>query len=93
MIVGIFTFEIYLPHSHSLKEKRKITNMIRDKIKTKFNVSIAEIDFFDLWQRAMFGVAIVNNEKRIVDNTFSNIINIIEEKTGLSPFNIETRYE
>ncbi len=93
MIVGIFTFELYLPHSHSLKEKRKIINMIRDRIKAKFNVSIAEVDFFDLWQRAMFGVAIINNEKKIIDNTFSNIIEIIEEKVGISPYNIEARYE
>lgn len=93
MIVGIFTFELYLPHSHSLKEKRKVVNMIRDKIKAKFNVSIAEVDFFELWQRVMFGIAIVNNEKKIVDSMFSNIIDTIEEKTGLSPFNIEARYE
>ncbi len=93
MIVGIFTFELYLPHSHSLKEKRKIINMIRDRIKSKFNVSIAEVDFFDLWQRTMFGVAIINNEKKIIDNTFSNIIDTIEEKVGISPYNIEVRYE
>ena len=93
MIVGIFTFELYLPHSHSLKEKRKIINMIRDRIKSKFNVSIAEVDFFDLWQRTMFGVAIINNEKKIIDNTFLNIIDTIEEKVGISPYNIEVRYE
>ncbi len=93
MIVGIYTFELYLPHSHSLKEKRKIINMIRDRIKSRFNVSIAEVGFFDLWQRTMFGIAIINNEKKIIDNTFSNIIDTIEEKVGISPYNIEVRYE
>jgi uncharacterized protein YlxP (DUF503 family) len=92
MITGIFSFEIYIPHAHSLKEKRKITNMIKDKIK-KFNVSIAEIDFLNLWQRSKFGIAMISNDKKIIDRTFIQIKDTIEKNIGFELLNIEQIYE
>jgi uncharacterized protein YlxP (DUF503 family) len=51
MIVGLLTLELYLFEAQSLKEKRIIIKSLKDRIKNKFNVSVAEVDANDLWQR------------------------------------------
>jgi uncharacterized protein YlxP (DUF503 family) len=59
MIIGVLTLELHLPESNSLKSKRIIIKSLKDRIKNKFNVSIAEIDGNDLWQRCVLGAACV----------------------------------
>jgi len=66
MFVGAVTIELFLPESHSLKEKRKILNSILGKVRFKFNVSIAEIDHQDLWQRSVIGIACVSESSHQV---------------------------
>lgn len=59
MYVVYGRIELFLPYCHSLKEKRKIVNSIVDRIRKRFNISVAEIDYHDLWQRAALGFAAV----------------------------------
>jgi len=59
MFVGAITLELFLPECQSLKAKRQILKSIIDKVRAKFNVSIAEVDNQDLWQRATLGIAYV----------------------------------
>jgi len=59
MFVGAITLELFLPECQSLKAKRQILKSIIDKVRTKFNVSIAEVDNQDLWQRATLGITYV----------------------------------
>lgn len=47
MIIAVIYFEIHIPQAQSLKEKRSAVNSIKKKIRNKFNVSVAEIDFLD----------------------------------------------
>lgn len=74
MIVGVSTIEIYIPQSTSLKEKRKILNRIKSRIKNKFNVSISEVGYIDKWQRALLGVSTVSNSTRMVDSVLSGVL-------------------
>lgn len=78
MLVGVCQVEIFLPQSDSLKAKRFVLSSVKTRIQNKFNVSIAEVDHHDLWQRATLGVAVVTNERRFVDQTFSKIIQFLE---------------
>ena len=55
MPVGLLTLEIHLPYAHSLKEKRMVVQRLRDRLRRKFNVAVAELDHQDLWQRAVLG--------------------------------------
>ena len=50
--IGVLTLELRLENSHSLKEKRHVVQSLKDRLRHKFNVSVAEIDYQDLWQRA-----------------------------------------
>ena len=56
--VGVLTLELRLEHSHSLKDKRHVVEGLKARLRGKFNVAVAEIDYQDLWQRA--AVAAVN---------------------------------
>ena len=51
--VGVITFELRLDDAHSLKDKRHYVKSLKDRLRAKFNVAVAEIDHQDLWQRAL----------------------------------------
>jgi len=55
MPVGLLTLEIHLPYSHSLKEKRAVLRKIKDRLRSRFNVAVAEMDHRDVWQLATLG--------------------------------------
>lgn len=56
MVVALLSLDLHLPGAHSLKEKRMVLRSVKDRLR-RFNVSIAEVDHQDLWQRA--GLAVV----------------------------------
>jgi uncharacterized protein YlxP (DUF503 family) len=60
MFIGMARFEIFIPHSGSLKSKRQVLRPVVDRVRNRLNVSIAEVDHQDLWQRAALGVTCVS---------------------------------
>lgn len=74
MIIGFLSLEIYLPYAHSLKEKRKTIVSFKDRVKKKFNVAFAELDYQDKWQRSKIGMVTLNSRKTMVDAIFQKII-------------------
>jgi uncharacterized protein YlxP (DUF503 family) len=78
MFVGVGQVELFIPESGSLKSKRFVLKSIKTKIRNKFNVSVAEVENNDKWQRASLGIAVVSNDKKIVDSTLNQVINFIE---------------
>lgn len=79
MIIGFLSLEIYLPFSHSLKEKRKRLVSIKDRLKSKYNVAFSEIEYHDKWQRTLIGVVTLNKHKIIVEKTLNKIIDDVQE--------------
>jgi len=73
MIIGFLTLDIYLPYSHSLKEKRKRLVGIRDRLKKKYNIAFSELDYQDKWQRSKIGLVSLNTQKRVVEKLFHKI--------------------
>jgi uncharacterized protein YlxP (DUF503 family) len=60
--VGVLTLELRIAHSHSLKDKRHVVQGLKDRLRHKFNVAVAEIDFQDLWQRSMVAAVTVSSD-------------------------------
>jgi len=77
MIVGILTLELHLYEADSLKAKRIIIKSLKDRIKNKFNVSVAEVGGNDLWQRSVLGAACIANETKVINEIFHRIKNIV----------------
>ena len=80
MLVGLFTVELFIPDSGSLKGKRHVIKSIKDRIRHKFNVSVAEIGDQDLWQKSVFGIACVGTEKKFINGVLDKIIDLISEE-------------
>lgn len=59
MFIGIARFELFIPASASLKDKRRVLRSVTAGIRPRFNVSISEVEFQNLWQRTAFGVSCV----------------------------------
>jgi uncharacterized protein YlxP (DUF503 family) len=59
--IGVITFEIRIEDSHSLKDKRHVVQSLKERLRHKFNVAVAEIDYHDLWQRAAVAAVTVSN--------------------------------
>ncbi len=62
-IVGVLTMELRIEHAHSLKEKRHVVKSLKDRLRHKFNVSVAEIDDMDLHNSAVVAVAVLSASK------------------------------
>lgn len=65
--VGIYTFELFFPESHSLKEKRMHLRSVKAQLANRVACSIAEVDHHDVWQRARLTLACVAREAGEVD--------------------------
>jgi hypothetical protein len=78
MVVGVLRLEVLLPENHSLKGKRSVLRTIKARVQNKFNVSIAECEDHDLWQRATLGVSQVGADERHVDACLREVVRFIE---------------
>ena len=77
MIIGVCQVCLHLPEGHSLKAKRQVLSSLKVRLVQKFNVSVAEVDHQDLWQRTTIGIACVANETRYVNQVFDQVLKVI----------------
>ncbi len=61
--IGVLNLELRLPDAHSLKDKRHTVKGLKDRLRVKFNVAVAEIDYQDLWQRALISAVTVSADR------------------------------
>ncbi len=93
MVVGLLRMELHLPASHSLKAKRSVVNHVKERLRTKFNASVAEVDNQELWQRATLGVAIVSGEAGVLDRVLRNILAEVEREDRLQVLDYQIRID
>jgi len=80
MLIGAMQIELLIPDAQSLKEKRMVLKSIKQRLQNKYNISVAEIDHQDLWQRALLGIAMVANEKRFLNEALDKILNFVDDQ-------------
>jgi uncharacterized protein len=78
MVVGICRISLIIHDNHSLKGKRQVLKSIVEKVKNRFNVSVAEVGDNELWQRAELGVSAVGNDKAFINSVLDKVMNFIE---------------
>src|ERR1700761_1792980 len=72
-MIAVLTLEIRIEGAHSLKDKRQVMRSLKDKLRISFNVSVAEIDPTDLWQRATLGVVSISESKDYLRGLMENV--------------------
>jgi len=82
MPVGVLTLEIQLPYAHSLKDKRAVLRKIRDRLRARFNVAVAELDHQDVWQRATLGVVSISDSQTLLESVFRQVLTESENILG-----------
>jgi len=63
VVIALLTLDIHIPHAQSLKEKRMVVRRMKDRLRTKFNVAVSEVDHQDLWQRSQISVVTVGPDE------------------------------
>ena len=92
MTVCSAEIDFHIPHARSLKDKRMISRSLTDRLRHKFNVSVAETDNCDLCQMLSVGIAVVSGSACHARSMLDNIIAYAEQSTDAEITRI-TRYE
>lgn len=79
MIVAVALFELHIESAQSLKEKRMVVKSLRDKLRSRFEISAAEVGMQDLLQRARLAISFVALDERGADAQLEKISNFVEE--------------
>jgi len=83
MTIGSVQLKLLVRHSQSLKDKRGVIKSLKDQVRRKFNVSVAEVGALDHRQLCVLGVAAVGNSARFVNSSLSHVVDFIRGFRGL----------
>ena len=82
MPVGLLTLEIHIQDAHSLKDKRQVLRSLKDRLRGRFNVAIAELDGQGSWQRATIGIVSVSNNAAYLERSLRTVFEESERLLG-----------
>jgi uncharacterized protein len=71
--VGVLTFELRLEHSHSLKDKRQVVKSLKDRLRVRFNVAVAEVDLQEMWQRAIVSAVTISGDQKMAEEILQRV--------------------
>jgi len=83
-VVGTLNLKLAIFGSYSLKDKRRVVNSLKDRLKSRFNVSVAEIGSLDRRQQAELGVALVANDGQFVETALDKLVEYVRQDTSAS---------
>jgi hypothetical protein len=73
MVIGLLTLELHFPGARSLKDKRQVLRSLEQRVRNRHNVSVAEVDHQDAWQRATLAVVGVNTDQVHLEQTLAAV--------------------
>jgi uncharacterized protein YlxP (DUF503 family) len=74
MPIGLLTLELHIEHAQSLKDKRQVLRSLKDRLRAKFNVAVAELEYHDTWQRSVVGIVTISNEEHHVEESLQQVL-------------------
>ena len=92
MVVGILRMEVFVPHAQSLKDKRSVVNRLRDQLRSRFNVAVAEVEPNDTWQRAVLGIAAVSEARPYLEGLLNEAADWIRSTPLVELIRIREEY-
>jgi len=78
MVIGVCQVVLLLHDNFSLKGKRQVLRSLVQRARQRFNISMAEVDDHDLWQKAVLGFCAVGNDRQKVNSVLDQVVNFIE---------------
>ena len=92
MMIGLLEIDLFSEECHSLKEKRRLLSSLKERLKNKFNIAVAESDYQDLWQKAQLSVVSLAASRAILENTFQQVEDFIYLNSALQISKIRIQY-
>jgi uncharacterized protein YlxP (DUF503 family) len=84
MIVGVLTLDLAIFDAQTLKDKRRVISSLKQRLRNRFNVSVAEIDHHDKPKRCSLGVALVCGEARALHSQLDQLVDMVRRNGELS---------
>jgi uncharacterized protein YlxP (DUF503 family) len=92
MVVGVLRLDVRLPGAQSLKDKRAVLRRLKDQLRGRFNVAVAEVDASELWQRATLGVAAVGGEQPYVQGLVQEVTAWVRDTRLVELIRVDEEY-
>lgn len=89
MTVGILRTVLFIQESNSLKEKRMVLHSLKARLRNNFNVSVAQIEDQDKWQKTTLAIVGVDRNRNNMHSTLSHIVNFLERHGEINILNYE----
>ena len=83
LFISLLTIEVMIPWARSLKDKRSAVRGLKERLRSRFNASVAEVAYQDKWQRAIIAVCIIGGHKRQIESDISRVRQLCEEAQDL----------
>jgi uncharacterized protein len=80
-VIALLTLDVHIPEAHSLKDKRMVVRRLKDRLRSSFNVSVAEVEHQELWQRSQISVVTVGSDDSSVRQTLEHALRDAERTT------------
>ncbi|HHH36118.1 MAG TPA: DUF503 domain-containing protein [Gammaproteobacteria bacterium] len=77
--IALTTIDLRIPLARSLKCKRRVVKSLKDRIRGRFNASVAEIAYLEEWQRCLLGVTMIGNRRRPLEQGHAALGRLLEE--------------
>jgi uncharacterized protein len=91
-VIGLLRVEVHYPESGSLKTKRSTLKSVTDCLRKQFNVSVAEVEFQNLWQRSVLALATVNTDRSHANSTLSKALELLDDEADLQVTGVQTEF-
>jgi uncharacterized protein YlxP (DUF503 family) len=84
--------EFIIPTAHSLKEKRAVLKSMLTRSKQRFNVSAAEVDHQNVWQRTRIAFVTVSSSKELADKEMEQVLQYLESNPEWECLEVQKEY-
>lgn len=79
LFICLLTVELMIPSARSLKDKRSAVRGLKDRLRSRFNASVAEVAYHDKWQRTVIAACLLGNDKRRLESDMTRVRQLCEE--------------
>ena len=92
MVVGLLQVEVHVPSAQSLKDRRSVIKSLKDQLRGRFNVAVAELDPGEKWQRATIGVSTLGDDRAYVEGLLAEAAEWLRRTRLVEIIQVEQEY-
>lgn len=92
LFISLLTIELLIPWAQSLKDKRSVVRGLKDRLRSRFNASVAEVAYLDKWQRTIIAVCILGGDRRQLESDMSKVRKLCEATQELQVADVHQQW-